>query len=118
MTNREEGVDEFEQWLRTECFQAPPAHAYDLALSAWKAALKSAAPAEKPQAEPVANRDKDQHKLALSLVHSIPELASLLYDMNLLPEQIQRGSKKYDQMIVVALHFKHIQDRLSTSPPK
>ena len=40
---REEGLDEFEQWLRTECFQAPPAHAYDLALSAWKAALKSAA---------------------------------------------------------------------------
>jgi hypothetical protein len=38
-----ERLDEFEVWLRTVCFQKPPEHAYDLAKSAWIAALSQSA---------------------------------------------------------------------------
>jgi hypothetical protein len=31
----------FEEWLRTVCFQAPTAEAYDLAKDAWKAAQEN-----------------------------------------------------------------------------
>ena len=30
----------FEEWLRANCFKAPPKHSVDLARGAWKAALK------------------------------------------------------------------------------
>ena len=33
-------MDEFKKWLHTVCFQAPPAHSYDLAKDAWVEAQK------------------------------------------------------------------------------
>lgn len=35
----------FDEWLRTVCFQKPTPEAYDLAKSAWNAAIKAASEA-------------------------------------------------------------------------
>jgi hypothetical protein len=42
MTNNLPQLPEFEKWLRSVCFQAPPAHAYDLARCAWIEAGRAA----------------------------------------------------------------------------
>lgn len=40
--NCENEADAFEEWLRKNCFQKPTNEAYDLAKSAWNAALSLA----------------------------------------------------------------------------
>jgi len=42
MTDNLPPLPEFEKWLRSVCFQAPPAHAYDLARCAWIEAGRAA----------------------------------------------------------------------------
>jgi hypothetical protein len=39
------------------------------------------------------------------LMKEIPELESLLYDLDLMPEQVKPGSKEEWKMFMVAMHF-------------
>jgi hypothetical protein len=42
---------------------------------------------------------------AFSFINKTPILQSLLYDLNLLPEQLKEGTKEWDYMMATVLHF-------------
>lgn len=48
-----------------------------------------------------------------ALMDKIPELTSLLYDLDLMPEQVDDGSVEQAKMYVVAAHFKALIERLN-----
>jgi len=48
-----------------------------------------------------------QGKEILKFINSSPTLLSLLYDLNLLPEQLEDYSEAWAKMMLVAVHFKH-----------
>lgn len=51
-------------------------------------------------------------KEMLGLINSAnPEIQSLLYDMDLMPEQLKRGTKKWGEMLNIAQHMKVYGDR-------
>lgn len=49
---------------------------------------------------------KAQSDEAVAYANENPTILSLLYDMDLLPEQLQEGSYRWGQMINVIAHFK------------
>lgn len=55
-----------------------------------------------PQGE---NLYAEQCTHALEIINSIPACLSCLYDLNMMPEQLRRGSTEWDRMMVIAFHF-------------
>lgn len=45
------------------------------------------------------------------LMRSIPELESLLYDLDLMPEQVKKNSKEEREMYFIADCFQSLRDR-------
>lgn len=45
-------------------------------------------------------------KKILGYLNKKPALLSLLYDLDLLPEQLQRGTRKWRMMIILTIGFK------------
>jgi len=41
-----------------------------------------------------------------------PEILSLLYDLDLLPEQLEEGTKEFNMMIIITSHFMKLEERL------
>lgn len=46
-------------------------------------------------------------------INATPELASLLYDLDLLPEQIQNSTIRQDTMDSIVEHFHRFEERLA-----
>ena len=44
-----------------------------------------------------------------------PEIQSLLYDLDLMPEQLTKGGKEWGEMLNIAQHMKLYGDRLAKS---
>ena len=43
----------------------------------------------------------------LRYINATPQLLSLLYDMDLIPEQLEQGSKDFNRMMVLAVWHRH-----------
>ena len=50
----------------------------------------------------------------LALINATPVLLSLLYDLNLLPEQHEENTPNDECMLCIVGHFKHLADQQST----
>jgi hypothetical protein len=61
------------------------------------------------------SRYEEQCKAALEAINKIPHLQSCLYDLGMLPEQLQRGSKEWDRMMQIAFHFRSLAGDWSRS---
>lgn len=48
---------------------------------------------------------QEEEQRLLKLVNSNGILQSLLYDLDLLPEQLERGSVKWNHMLLIAIHW-------------
>jgi len=49
---------------------------------------------------------KTNHKKLLRYISSDLGLISLLYDLNMLPEQLKEGSQDWIRMLVITLHWR------------
>lgn len=47
------------------------------------------------------------------LMKEIPELESLLYDLDLMPEQVTQDSRQEREMTSIAAHFEVMKNRLT-----
>jgi hypothetical protein len=47
---------------------------------------------------------------ALAWINSNPATLSLLYDLNRMPEQLQKGSREWIEMLLIAAHMKAVYD--------
>jgi hypothetical protein len=56
-------------------------------------------------------------KKAIALANEIPEALSCLYDLDLLPEQIEEGSRDEWRMVVIVSHFGRMRERLIETDP-
>lgn len=50
---------------------------------------------------------EDRIKSLLSYANKTPELLSLLYDMDLLPEQLKQGTRDYSRMLMLINTWKN-----------
>lgn len=48
----------------------------------------------------------EQSASALAFITATPALQSCLYDLDMLPEQLKRGSKEWDRMLIITHHFR------------
>ena len=48
----------------------------------------------------------EQCKAALAFINETPVVQSCLYDLDLMPEQLNRGSKEWDRMLLIVFHFR------------
>lgn len=54
-------------------------------------------------------------KEMLALINATPEMQSLLYDLDRMPEQLKRGSEEWSEMLNIAQHMKLYGDRRAGS---
>lgn len=52
------------------------------------------------------NNDLSQEKSILDYISNTPVLLSLLYDMEMMPEQLKRGSLDWYRMLILAERWK------------
>lgn len=52
----------------------------------------------------------------LVFINATPELASLLYDLDLMPEQLFEGCMAWNRMVNIAEHFKQFEERIKAAP--
>lgn len=54
----------------------------------------------------------------IAFINNTPVVLSLLYDLNLLPEQLEERTKQWFDMLNIAAHFKTFQEQMEKTPPQ
>lgn len=61
--------------------------------------------------------NKEQiERMVLVYINSTPELLSLLYDLDLMPEQLDRNSKDWHRMMILTGFHQSIREMYDTVP--
>lgn len=60
----------------------------------------------------------DVCRITRDAINSAPEIFSLLYDLDLLPEQLDKGSRDWRRMVIVTEFVKHLLDKNRTPSPE
>lgn len=63
------------------------------------------------------DRDDPEVKALLQYISATPLLLSLLYDIDLLPEQCDVPSEEWKKCLLIAMHFRQFETKLSETTP-